>query len=671
LNQHSIRRRLIFLLTIPLASLLYFGSSKISQRRDEAQGMRQMHGRVEIAVAAGQLLHHTQRERGLSAGFLGSRGDAGFRQKLAHERLETDAAAGRFTAAVSDFGTEALGGGAAQAYEQMGRLLAEITSRRAGVDGLAATGAEVVRFYSDLNERILAMVAEIARQSSSTEVLELATAYVGFMRAKEAAGIERAVLSNSFGAGAFAPGMYARLLKLVALQDEHLASFRLHGGPEMWHGFERAMTGAFVDATRAMRDLAIASNGGVLTGVDAKLWFDRQTEKIDAMAKVEADVAAGILARAGALESDARRAFMASVAGVVAVLFVTLLFAGLVVRSIVRPLGRAVEILGRVAAGDFTRRLHVAGKDELGQMAASLNHAVDAIHRALGEVREVSNTVAGAAGELSAVTEQIADGAQRQASSLEETAASLEEITATVQQTSAHALEASELAVGSRDCAVRGGQVVAQMVTAMGEIDRSSKQIAEIIGAIDEIAFQTNLLALNAAVEAARAGEKGRGFAVVAEEVRNLAQRCSSAAREIKKLIHDSVGKVEAGSALVQQSGRVLEEIVASVGGVTDIVAAIAVSSKEQATGIEQISKAVSEMDHVTQTNAAQNEELSGTSASMADQARELRALVGRFRLSEGDADLADAQCEQDAPARAHGRLPGGRRRSPALSLAA
>ena len=254
--------------------------------------------------------------------------------------------------------------------------------------------------------------------------------------------------------------------------------------------------------------------------------------------------------------------------------------------------------------------------------------------KAIMEVDDISNSVSSASQQLAAASEQLSSGAQQSASSLEETASSLEEITATVRQNADNADQANQLANSSRETAEKGGAVVAQAVDAMSEINRSSRKIADIITTIDEIAFQTNLLALNAAVEAARAGEQGRGFAVVAGEVRNLAQRSATAAREIKGLIEDSVQKVETGSELVNKSGETLGAIVTSVKRVTDIVAEIAAASREQTVGIEQINKAVAQMDQVTQSNASQTEEMSGTAVALSGQAEQLQTVVAQFNLN-------------------------------------
>jgi methyl-accepting chemotaxis protein len=300
-----------------------------------------------------------------------------------------------------------------------------------------------------------------------------------------------------------------------------------------------------------------------------------------------------------------------------------------------------LDVVNAVASGDFTVNIPDLGDDAVGQVAQALGTAVASIKKALSEVNDVAGTVASAAQQLTEASTEITSGAQSQASSLEETASSLEEITSTVKQNTDNAQQARQLANGSKDIAERGGAVVSNAVDAMGEINQSSKKIADIITTIDEIAFQTNLLALNAAVEAARAGEQGRGFAVVAAEVRNLAQRSASAAKEIKTLIQDSVRKVEVGTDLVNRSGQTLSEIVTSVKRVTDIVSEIAAASKEQLTGIEQVNLAVSQMDRVTQGNAAQTEEMSGTASALLANATQLSQLVGGFRLDDDSSPVS------------------------------
>jgi methyl-accepting chemotaxis protein len=297
------------------------------------------------------------------------------------------------------------------------------------------------------------------------------------------------------------------------------------------------------------------------------------------------------------------------------------------------PVKEAAAVLGRVAGNDLTARMQGECKGDFAAIKTSVNAAVEKLASALTEVQQSAAQVSSTSQQLSSASEELASGAQEQASSQEETSSSLVEISATIKQNAENAQQARQLAENSREAAEKGGTVVREAVVAMGEINSSSKRIADIISTIDEIAFQTNLLALNAAVEAARAGEQGRGFAVVASEVRNLAQRSATAAKEIKGLIQDSVRKVETGSDLVNRSGQTLNEIVNSVKRVTDIVAEIAAASHEQATGIEQVSKAMTQMDQVTQTNSGQTEELSSTAEELSSTAEQLQGLTAQFEL--------------------------------------
>jgi methyl-accepting chemotaxis protein len=292
------------------------------------------------------------------------------------------------------------------------------------------------------------------------------------------------------------------------------------------------------------------------------------------------------------------------------------------------------DMVTAVVAGDLGKRIAMTGKSGFHQnLSQGINAIAESIGKVVADTQNAAQEISRGADEISQGNTNLSQRTEEQASSLEETASSMEEMTSTVRQNADNAGQANQLAVAARDQAEKGGAVVARAVTAMGQINDASRKIADIIGVIDEIAFQTNLLALNAAVEAARAGEQGRGFAVVAAEVRSLAGRSATAAKEIKALIQDSVKKVEEGSSLVTQSGDTLEQIVGSVKKVTDIVGEIAAASREQSSGIEQVNKAVMQLDELTQQNAALVEQASAASQSMAEQARGLNDSMTRFRL--------------------------------------
>ena len=311
------------------------------------------------------------------------------------------------------------------------------------------------------------------------------------------------------------------------------------------------------------------------------------------------------------------------------------LMALFLIRAIARPLHDAAQVARSVAAGDLTQRIEVDSTNETGQLLQALRDMTDSLLRTVGAVRHSTETITVAAGEIASGNADLSSRTEAQAGSLEETASSMEELTSTVRQNADNARQANQLVVSASEIATRGGNVVGQVVSTMGDIQDSSRKIADIIGVIDGIAFQTNILALNAAVEAARAGAQGRGFAVVAAEVRTLAQRSAAAAKEIKGLIDDSVGKVASGSKLVDEAGATMDEIVSSVRRVADIMSEITAASQEQSDGIEQVNQAIGQMDQMTQQNAALVEQAAAAAQSMQDQARELSRAVGIFRLDQ------------------------------------
>ncbi|MBC8637175.1 Tar ligand binding domain-containing protein [Caballeronia sp. EK] len=305
-------------------------------------------------------------------------------------------------------------------------------------------------------------------------------------------------------------------------------------------------------------------------------------------------------------------------------------------RAIARPLEAALGHFDAIAAGDLRREVVVTSRDEMGQLLEGLARMRTSLLTTVRTVRSGSESIASATQQIAAGNTDLSSRTEEQASALQETASSMEELTGTVRQNADNARQASALAANASDIAGKGSAVVTQVVDTMREINGSSSKIADIITIIEGIAFQTNILALNAAVEAARAGEEGRGFAVVAGEVRSLAQRSSAAAKEIKELIDTSVARVRTGTTLVDEAGRTMNEIIGAVQRVTDIMGEIAAASEEQSSGIEQVSRAVTQMDEVTQQNAALVEEAAAAAQSLEDQAARLRQAVAVFQVADG-----------------------------------
>ncbi|MER0169591.1 MAG: HAMP domain-containing protein [Nitrosomonas sp.] len=366
---------------------------------------------------------------------------------------------------------------------------------------------------------------------------------------------------------------------------------------------------------------------------EAEPLFYRLHETIYSMITLQGKVAAEKYESA---VNDYSSIFMIMIVTISSSVLLACVLGYILLRGIVKPLNEAITIANAVAAGDLSTRIETRSTvNGFGRLINALKAMNDNLIDLVGKVRLDANLIQTSAGEIASGNSDLSQRTEEQASSLEETASSMEELTSTVKQNADNARQANQLAVGASEVAVRGGAVVGQVVQTMSSISESSKKIVDIISVIDGIAFQTNILALNAAVEAARAGEQGRGFAVVATEVRTLAQRSATAAKEIKELINDSVAKVEDGTRLVDEAGETMDEVVTAVKRVTDIMNEISAASQEQHSGIEQVNQAVTQMDEVTQQNAALVEQAASAAETMHDQAQALAQAVSVFKLLE------------------------------------
>jgi len=392
-----------------------------------------------------------------------------------------------------------------------------------------------------------------------------------------------------------------------------------------WHDYDVLSDQAAAQARSGAPDQVLPAVMGAVKTFDAAIASMRKlTEFNDAGATADAQ-------SARALYDRSRYQVVAMLAAA------ALLAAGLgllIARAITVPLRAAVDLAEAVAAGDLTRSVAAAGRDETAQLGRALGAMVANLRHIVSDVRGGVESVGTASAQIATGNVDLSQRTEEQAANLQQTAASMEQITSTVRQNADNAGAAAQLAASARDVALRGGGVVDSVVATMAGISESSGRIADIVGVIDGIAFQTNILALNAAVEAARAGEQGRGFAVVAGEVRALAQRSGQAAREVKELIAQSVGQVDAGARHVAEAGETMQRIVSQVQRVNDLVGEISAASQEQTRGIEQVGQAVSQLDQVTQQNAALVEESAAAADSMRVQAEQLARSVAAFRIA-------------------------------------
>ena len=410
-----------------------------------------------------------------------------------------------------------------------------------------------------------------------------------------------------------------------------------------------------VPAVQAVRGEDTGHAIELLHGPVSTLLLPTQTA-IDALIRLQSDGAKADFERSQTVYVWVRNTCSAAVVlGMLLAIFIGVRL----VRAITRPLDEAVRIASAVASGDLTQNIPVRANDETGKLMQALKRMNDSLVDIVGRVRTGTDTIVSASSQIASGNLDLSSRTEQQASSLEETASAMDELNSTVRQNEDNARQANQLALAASDGAARGGAVVSDVMQTMGAINAASHRIADIIGVIDGIAFQTNILALNAAVEAARAGEHGRGFAVVATEVRSLAQKSASAAREIKTLITDSVSQVEGGTKLAQQAGATMEEVVASVRRVTDMMGEISSASAEQSAGIGQVNQAITQMDQVTQQNAALVEQAAAAACALQEQAQHLLTAVQVFRMHGGQAvasphaAVAVAPAGQSAPARA------------------
>ncbi len=567
----------------------------------------------------------------MTAGFLGSQGEA-FGDRLSQQRPNMDAAVEAFFQQRDQIDAALLGSTISTQLVAIEQQWQRNQALRDQVDQLRVATPEALAHYTNLNSLLMVLVGELAHLTGEGAITRQLAAYYNLLEAKDLAGIERALLSNVFAADAMPEATLQRLLSLIGEERAFLETFRVLSGAANREALETALSGPEVERVLERRALAIQQTAGF--GVNPEEWFDWQTVKIGRLKALEDSVSASIVSTADELKRQAQRDLWWYLAIAVVAAVIAIGMAILIVRTMTRPLQRALVSIAE-RGDDLTQRLPVPGSDELSRLYQAVNDASAQTEQLIAEMKRNAQSVALASNEIAQGNQDLAQRTEEQSASLVQTASSMEQMTATVRQNADNAHQAQRMTGDVANQAQEATEVAMQARQAMQHIHQANEQVTTIVTAIDNIAFQTNLLALNASVEAARAGEHGRGFAVVADEVRKLASRSAEEANQIRRLIDNNVARINEGETLVSTTSDTLEQIAARVQKMASLMDEISTASHEQSSGVEQISRAMAQLEDVTQQNAALVEQVATASRSLDEQAEEMTTLVSRFHVEE------------------------------------
>ena len=631
LHRLPMRFKFALVLVLPLIALGWFAASGAIARQAVVNELSRMQALTALAQQAGGWVHQVQRERGMTAGFLGSQGKV-FGDRLRQQRSDMDAAAKAFFQQRDQLDATLLTSTISSQLAAVEQQWQQNQSLRDQVDLLSVATPEALGHYTGLNSLLMVLVGELAHLTGEGAITRQLAAYYNLLEAKDLAGIERALLSNVFAADAMPEATLQRLLSLIGEERAFLETFRVLSGAANREALETALSGPEVERVLERRALAIQQTAGF--GVNPEEWFDWQTVKIGRLKALEDSVSATIVSATDELKRQAQRDLWWYLAIAVVAAVIAIGMAILIVRTMTRPLQRALVSIAE-RGDDLTQRLPVPGSDELSRLYQAVNDASAQTEQLIAEMKRNAQSVALASNEIAQGNQDLAQRTEEQSASLVQTASSMEQMTATVRQNADNAHQAQRMTGGVANQAQEATEVAMQARQAMQHIHQANEQVTTIVTAIDNIAFQTNLLALNASVEAARAGEHGRGFAVVADEVRKLASRSAEEASQIRHLVNNNVARINEGEALVATTSDTLEKIAARVQQVATLVDEIATASHEQSAGVEQISHAMAQLEDVTQQNASLVEQVATASRSLDDQAEEMTTLVSRFRVAE------------------------------------
>ena len=637
LTQLRLAQKFTLLGLLTLAMVAFPSALYLKQTiTDVRQANRQADG-VPVLMALNMVIQHTQVHRGLSAGVLS--GNEGMQQRRVTAKEAVNQALGNAAALLVQNDAPVQEQQRLQKWQTTWQALEQaVASNKVEVADSFARHTDLIAELMMINEELL-VAYRLQSNEDPANVALLQAALVQAPQLTEGVGQMRA-MGTGFLTQAFLSvddrGAFRALISQTATFQKQVGRF-IQRAMTLNPAYEQELGGLVKTATELLNESNHLARTEVLE-IDllqypASDYFNKLTQTIEAINAVRIS-GADRLAQVLDANADKQRNVLITLSVLQTVLLIAAVWLALLfVRSITQPLRRAVDLALEVADGNLQGADQTPDRNEIGELIAAQQQMRARLRPIVQQVRHGSDAVALASAEIAQGNQDLSARTESQASALEQTAASMEELSATVRHNADSAQQASQLTQTAHSIATQGGQMVGQMVQTMQGIHDSSRKMGDIIGVIDSIAFQTNILALNAAVEAARAGEQGRGFAVVASEVRSLAGRSAEAAKEIKRLIDDSVQRVGAGNALAQQTGETMQEMVGAIGKVNTIVSAISNASREQAEGVIQVGEAITQMDQVTQQNAALVEEMAAAATSLNSQSQELVQAISIFQV--------------------------------------
>ncbi len=657
----TILHKLLLILLMPLLGLIYFSIDEVIEHYHDYHDHTTLQDMVGFSVKASNLVHESQKERGMTAGFLGSKGEK-FGQELQKQRQLTDVRLSELQAFLQTVEKDHFSSDYLKGIEAAIARLDTIASIRSRVDSQDIPTPEAIGYYTGNNGAFLDLIAQMATQTREGVMVNLAASYANFLHAKEQAGIERAVMSNVFAKDAFGPGQYEKFITLMAHQQAFTEGYLDLAPADNKARYEKTMQGQAVEEVARMRELARAKSAEGGFGIDPVYWFKMKTERINLLKSIEDALAMDFLEHCTEmLEAERISMYIAAALTGLALLLTGLISGGILkdLKTQIRELRNTIREVEQTS--NLTLHVKIDSADEIGQTAAAFNKMLDKFKHLIGEVTSATSEVAAASQQLAVVTEQTRSGIDLQRSETDMVATAVEEMSTTVRDVASNALHAANETRHADQEAAKGTRVVNQAQETIERLAREVQKAADVIAALNKesenigtvldviknIAEQTNLLALNAAIEAARAGERGRGFAVVADEVRNLASRTQDSTREIQLMIERlqsgvteavhvmQTGRSEAEQSVEQaiQAGTVLSGIAQSVATINDMNTQNASAAEEQSAVMEEINRNIVNIRDVMKVTADAAAQTASASKSLKGQSERLKGLVVQFKV--------------------------------------